>query len=130
MRSNFAVALVIAFALTGMMFGMSGFTDAIGHSEDTTTLEDAVNASADQGAVDDEGSGLSGDPRIPNDGTLIGFIVQGASQLLNVMMMVLLLPNTMTKLGFPFWFAMPVGVGLQIVASIGFVQFAVGRVLR
>jgi uncharacterized protein (DUF983 family) len=44
--------------------------------------------------------------------------------------MVVLLPMTLVDLGFPVWFAVPVGAPATIVASIGVIQFVTGRVLR
>jgi hypothetical protein len=49
---------------------------------------------------------------------------------LSLALTVLILPNLFVNLGFPAWFANPVGWILQIAASVAVLQFAIGRTLR
>ncbi|RYJ07761.1 hypothetical protein ELS19_19795 [Halogeometricum borinquense] len=131
MRSQYLVMFTVALAVAGGMFAASGFNAVLGSSGGATgTLQDAVNSTG-QGAVENSSrGGLQGDPRVEDDGTLIGFIVRSTQTVTNILGMVVMLPNTLINLGFPRWFASPIGNAIRIVASVGILQFAVGRVLR
>lgn len=129
MRGAWAIALVVAFAVTGGIFVGSGYNAAVSGDADTTGVQSAINDTSQSGAVSGDGQ-VGGDPRASDDGTIIGFIIQAVSYSMSLAETVLLLPNLLITLGFPGWFASPVGWIVQIAASLAVLQFAVGRVLR
>jgi hypothetical protein len=131
MKSQYLVMFTVALAVAGGMMAASGFNATLGTSGDATgTLQDAVNSTGQGPVANSSGGGLQGDPRVEDDGTLVGFVVGSTQTVTNILGMVVMLPNTLRNLGFPAWFANPLGNAIRIVASIGILQFAVGRVLR
>lgn len=129
MRGSWAIGLVIAFAVTGAMFAGSGFNAAVAGDSDTSGVQEAISDKSGEGPVSNNG-GLGGDPRASNDGTIIGFIIQAVDYGLTLALTVLVLPNLLVNLGFPSWFASPVGWVVQIATSVSLLQFAIGRILR
>lgn len=60
-------------------------------------------------------------------GTMIGVIINAALTLRKVVGSVAVLPVTLMRLGFPPFFALPVGAVGQFIAGIGVLQFLSGR---
>jgi len=114
----------LAFALVaGSGLGAAVFGESPGGAETSRTLEDIQSqASVDEDAKNDEG-GLSADIGTDNEPTLVGVAISGGQFLTSLVGAVALLPVTLTRLGFPSYFAIPVGGIAQIVAFIGLVQF-------
>lgn len=128
MRGTWAMAVAIAIAGAAMMFSLSGYgaiypndpTDGLG------PMESGLNKTADnesvQGGIDGQITG--------QDPSLVSVIVNGASSVANIIAFILLLPISLQNLGFPFWFAVPVGLIAQLGGFIAMAQFTTGRVLR
>jgi len=113
-----AFALVAGVGIGGDVFGASA-----DGAETSRTLEDIQSeASVDEDAKNDEG-GLSADIGTDNEPTLVGVAISGGQFLTSLVGAVALLPVTLTRLGFPSYFAIPVGGIAQIIAFIGLVQF-------
>lgn len=129
MRSQFAVYLVLAMAIAGMIFSMSGFNAVIGQDGHNSDLSGRVNDSAENSSVNSEGDTFNADARAQG-GTLVGFILTGGSAIMDVLSLVVLLPLELQAMGFPYWFAYPIGVLVEVVVGVGFIQFIVGRVYR
>lgn len=125
MRTIAPVAVVLALGVAGMMLGMSGFSAAWGADPPSTdAAQRQVNDSAS--AVDPESGPVEG-PVSQTDGSFIGLLASGLGNLIDVVGAVVLLPLTLTNLGFPAWFSVPVGVLAQAIAGIGFIEFAINR---
>jgi hypothetical protein len=60
-------------------------------------------------------------------GPFVGAILQFAGMVRTFITVVGLLPLYLMRLGFPNWFAGPVGVLAQLIASIGLFQVVTGR---
>jgi len=125
-KSIFGVVLCfgLAFALVaGSGLGAAVFGESPGDAETSRTLEDIQSeASVDEDAKNEEG-GLSADIGTDNEPTLVGVAISGGQFLTSLVGAVALLPVTLMRLGFPNYFAVPVGGIAQILAFIGLVQF-------
>jgi len=125
-KSVFGVVLCfgLAFALVaGSGLGAAVFGESPGDAETSRTLEDIQSeASVDEDAKNSDG-GLSADIGTDNEPTLVGVAISGGQFLTSLVGAVALLPVTLTRLGFPSYFAIPVGGIAQIIAFIGLVQF-------
>ena len=117
----------VAFALlAGSGVGPALFGENPGGAESTTTLEDiSGDASVDS---EKDGGGLSADVAGDNEPTLVGVAISGGQFASTLVGAVALLPVTLVRLGFPSYFAVPVGGLAQIVAFIGLIQFIRGTV--
>jgi len=129
MRSKSVLGVVLAFGvafalLTGSGIGAAVFGESPADAETARTLEDiSDSASVD---TDREGGGLEADVAGDNEPTLVGVAISGGQFSAQLVGAVALLPVTMIRLGFPSYFAVPVGGVLQIIAFIGLVQFVRG----
>lgn len=126
MRTIAPMAAVLALAVAGAMLGASGFAGAWGAEPPTTAAgaQDKLNSSA--GDIQPSNNPVSG-PVSSSDGSVIGLIASGLGSVTDVAGMVALLPVVLTNLGFPSWFAYPLGLLAQLLAGIGIIQFATGR---
>lgn len=116
------LALGFAFAfLAGSGIGPAVFGEDPGDSKTKKTLED-VGKDADVGEGEGDG-GVSADVGGDNEPTLVGFAISGGQFITKTVGAVAFLPSTLMNLGFPAYFATPVGRLAQIVATIGLFQF-------
>ena len=128
METKSIVGVVLAFGvafalLSGSGLGASIFGETPGDAETSRTLDEiANNASVD----DSGGDGLAADVGGDNEPTLVGVLISGGQFATSLIGAVALLPITLMRLGFPAYFAVPVGAVAQVIAFIGLVQF-VGR---
>jgi len=125
MQTKGVLGLVLAFGLafallSGSGIGAAVFGESPGDAETTRTIEEVSN----QSSVDesDEG-GLQSDVTGDNEPTLVGLAISGGKFLAGLVGAVALLPLTLIELGFPAYFALPVGGIAQIIAFVGLVQF-------
>jgi len=118
------LAFGVAFALlAGSGIGAAVFGENPGDAETARTLEDiASDASVDKDDAEG-GSGLSADVVGDNEPTLVGVAISGGQFLTTLVASVALLPITLMRLGFPGYFAVPVGGVAQVIAFIGLIQF-------
>lgn len=121
------LAFGVAFSLAaGTGVGAEIFGASPGDAETTQTLEDI----GEEASVDsDQGGGLSADVAGDNEPTVVGFAISGGQFIATLVGAVALLPLTLTRIGFPYWFGVPIGAGAQIIATIGLFQFVTGREL-
>jgi hypothetical protein len=128
MRTTYPVVVVIAIAIASIMFSLSGAGALFGQDPTTDAAGDQLEDKANSSAINEaEGEGLDLDGTSSSD--LIGFIIDGASAVASVGVLVLILPVAMQNMGFPYWFAFPLGLAAQILVSIGLMQFITGREL-
>lgn len=127
MRSTYPLAAVFALGLAVAFFAGSGFNGLVVGEQETSvydTINDQENkSSAAQGNFS---ASRSGD----DEGSIVGFVVGGARSIVKFATLVGLLPLTLVDIGFPKWFAYPVGTITNILLSIGLIQFVTGRILK
>jgi len=129
MRSKSILGVVLAFGvafslIAGSGIGAAVFGESPGDAESSRTLDDiSTDASVDP---DSEGSGLSADVGGDNEPTLVGVAISGGRFAASLVAAVGLLPVTLLRLGFPAYFAIPVGGVAQVIAFIGLIQFVRG----
>jgi hypothetical protein len=136
MRTTPVIALALAFGVAFALMSGSGIGQAVfgenpGEAESTSTLED-IGDDADvgcegsrdsSGQCENEKSGVSADVAGDNEPTLVGFAISGGEFIVQTVGAVALLPFTLMRLGFPNYFAVPVGALAQIIGTIGLFQF-------
>lgn len=131
MRTKGVIGLVLAFGLAFALLAGSGvgatiFGENPGDAESADTLGDLIDDS-DISEDDDGGGGLVGDVGGDNEPTVTGIIISGGQFAAQLVAAVALLPLTLMRLGFPAYFAVPVGGIAQVIALIGLIQFIGGR---
>jgi hypothetical protein len=131
MDTKNVLGVVLAFGvffalLAGSGVGASIFGASPGEAESSRTLEDI----SDEASVDtEEGGGIDADVAGDNEPTIVGVAISGGEFIAQLVGAVALLPLTLVRLGFPNYFAVPVGGGAQVIATIGLFQFVTGREL-
>lgn len=118
---SYLLVVALALAMASAMLWGSGFADAVGANQNNDELRSAADDAADKSAAE-RGA--------PGGGSIFGLVIFAARQLFNFVTLPLLLPVRLTQIGFPQWFAYPVGIGTQVVLSISIIQFLAGRVFR
>jgi len=112
----------LAFALlSGSGVGASVFGQDPGAAETTRTLEELGNESSVD--ADSAPGSLSADVAGENEPTTIGVAISVGQFLASWVGAVALLPVALIRLGFPAYFAVPVGSIAQVVAFVGLAQF-------
>lgn len=133
MRSKSILGVVLALGvmfslLAGSGIGAAVFGTSPGDETTARTLDEvSKQASVDEDA-DIEDGGLSADVAGDNEPTLVGVALSGGQFAVQLVAAVAYLPGTLMRLGFPMYFAVPLGGVAQIIAFIGLVQFVRGTV--
>jgi len=128
MNTKSVMGVVLAFGvmfslLAGSGVGAAIFGESPGDAESARTLEDiSEDASVDSGESNAD-SGLSADVVGDNEPTLVGVAISGGQFATTLVGAVALLPVTLMRLGFPSYFAVPIGGAAQVIAFIGLIQF-------
>lgn len=129
-RTIFPILFVLALGVAALIWGMSGMgsiygtQDPVSGSQAGGELEDASNDSAvGGGSFNGSASGET------SDGGIVGIIISGISFIVSFASMVGLLPFELMNLGFPNYFAIPIGLLSQALIGLGIVQFATNREL-
>lgn len=130
MRTKGAIGVILAFGLAFALMSGSGigaivFGENPDDAESSGTLDDLI----DDSDVDEDDGGLAGNIGDDNEPTVTGFVISGAQFVASLVGAVALLPLTLMRLGFPSYFAVPVGGIAQIIAFVGLIQFVTGREL-
>ena len=133
MRTKGAIGVILAFGLAFALMSGSGigavvFGENPDDAESSGTLDELIDG-ADVDEDEDGGGGLSGNIGDDNEPTVTGFVISGAQFVAELVRAVALLPLTLMRLGFPSYFAVPVGGIAQIIAFVGLIQFVTGREL-
>ena len=125
MRTTTPVLVVLAIGVAGLMIGGSGFTDVWGAKPpQVDSASSQVNASS---ANVSPNSGPVSGPVSTGDSSIVGLIVNGLGSLVDIAGAVAVLPLTLMNLGFPAWFAVPIGIIGELIVGIGLVEFATNR---
>jgi len=125
MRTLVPVLVVLCIGTSGAMLGMSGFADSWGadppsvESASSQVNGSAENVSPNEGPV--EGPVSSG------DSSIVGLIANGLGSLVDIAGAVIVLPLTLVNLGFPKWFAIPIGTVAEVIVGVGVFEFATNR---
>jgi hypothetical protein len=131
MNSKNVLGVVLCFGvffalLAGSGVGASIFGESPGEAETTRTLDEI----SEEASVDsEEGGGIDADVAGDNEPTIVGVAISGGEFVAQLAGAVALLPLTLVRLGFPNYFAVPVGGAAQVIATIGLFQFVTGREL-
>ena len=126
MRTIVPVMIVLSLAISGAMIGGSGFEDVWGSpAPETDAAEDELDEQAD-GLNPNDNSPVEG-PVNSDDSSIVGLVVDSLSSVVGLAASTAVLPATLTSMGFPTWFALPVGSVVYILAGVGVVQFATNR---
>lgn len=123
MRTIFAIVLILSLATAGLMFQLAGFDQALSGPDPSADLvsADELEPQANDSAIND---GLNGSASTEGEGDIIGLIVTSIDSIFRLAGFIVLLPLELQNLGFPYWFAYPAGLTLQILGSVGLYQFA------
>lgn len=124
-RTTIPVLVVLALGTAAVMLGMSGFADVWGSpTPQVERAGDHVNESA--ASVSPQNGSVQG-PVSSGDSSIVGLIADGLGSLTDIAGGVVLLPLTLIKLGFPRWFAIPIGSLAELIVGIGLFEFATNR---
>ena len=125
MRTLAPIMIVLCIGVAGSMIGMSGFADAWGSPDvETTAAEEELEENAE--SVNPETGSAEG-PVSSGESSIVGIVVDGSRSLVNIAAATVLLPATLMNLGFPAWFALPIGSIAYLVAGVGVIEFATNR---
>lgn len=127
-RTAFLLAVVLSIGVMMTLFAGSGFNALVAGSQDAGPLSDAINNQGSDSVVN--GSEDISSDRTGSSGSLAGLVLSSARRIGDVIGLVSFLPITLQRLGFPRWFALPLGSVVYLIAGIGIVQFLSGRVYR
>jgi hypothetical protein len=132
MRSKSVLGVVLAFGVAFALLAGSGIGAAVfgaspGDADTARTLED-ISEDASVDAEDPDG-GFAADVTGDNEPTVVGVAISGGQFVAQLVGAVALLPVTLMRLGFPRYFAVPIGGVAQVIAFIGLAQFVAGREL-
>jgi hypothetical protein len=125
MRTLASVLVVFAIAVAGSMMALSGFGAVWGADPpQTQAAQDQLDDSAAQANPNDEP--ISG-PVSSGESDIVGLIANGSSAIVDFAAAVVLLPITLIKMGFPAWFALPIGSVAYLIAGVGAIEFVTNR---
>jgi hypothetical protein len=130
MRGTVPVLIVLCIGVAGLMLGGAGFHDAWGApSPQTGGAQGELNKSASdlQPANRPDNDSLISGPVSSADSSIVGLIASGLGSIVNAAGSVVFLPVTLVNLGFPTWFAYPLGSIAYIVVGISVIEFATNR---
>lgn len=131
MRTNFIIMSVMALAIAGLFMSASGFNAVAGVGQNPTGgIGDEFSDKAGESDAIGENESFSGTRAGGESSSIVGLVLGGARKIATMLSMVVLLPRTLANIGFPAWFAGPVGTIGSLLASVGLIQFVTGRDLR
>lgn len=122
MHTKNVFGVVICLAVTFALISGSGVGAEIFGQETETTGLDELSEAAEENK-DPEFSVVSTITQAP----FVGAILQFGGMVRTFVSVVGFLPLYLMRLGFPNWFAAPIGVVAQLIASIGLFQVVTGR---
>lgn len=131
MRTITAVLVVFAIAGASLIWGLSGFGSVFGQTDPISGLESGETLQDEAaGSVVNESGQFNASAEGSDSDNIVGLIIAGLGFVVDTASLVALLPFELERLGFPYYFAYPVGLLAQLIASVGVVQFGTGRVWR
>lgn len=132
MRTIKVVLIVAAMGTAALMWSMSGVGAIYGTDDPVDGFEagEKIQEEGNASAVSEDGNFSASADNSGGADNIVGVVLSGATAITDFAGMVALLPWELQRLGFPPFFAFPVGFLAQAIAGIGVVQFAAGRVYR
>jgi hypothetical protein len=130
MNTKFPLLLVIALAGATLIWTMSGVGDLYGQSDpigSDSEAADALEEQADEAPQTENGS-FNTTAHGRGETSLPGMVVSAGKFMISFATIVTHLPQELMKLGFPAYFAVPLGIISQALVGIGIVQFLADRV--
>lgn len=128
MRTTFPLAAVLCLGVALVLFSGSGFNAIVSGSQSAGPLGDALGQQAAQSPVQ-EGN-ISVSRSASDEGSVAGLILGASQTIIQTFNLIAFLPITMQRLGFPNWFAVPIGSLVYIVVAVGIAQFVSGRIYQ
>lgn len=131
MRTLYPVVVILAIGVAGVMWSMSGIGLIYGQEDpvDTGESSDKLNETAESPEQDSDDGGLFGIGNVGEE-SFVGIAISAAGSIVDFVTAAVLLPLELQRLGLPRWFALPLGLGAQSIAFVGFLQFIAGRDYR
>jgi hypothetical protein len=131
-----APLLVLTLAL-GLAFAWvqgAGLAAAWGVGDDPvpegTAAQDVLDDAANDSATS-QGGAITGDAGTENgDSNIVSLILSSATRVATILGYVLVLPAVLVELGFPAWFALPLGGVVSLVVTIAIAEWVSGRVFN
>jgi hypothetical protein len=132
MRTIAPILFVAALGTAALIWGLSGFGAVYGVNDPVSGLEsgDALEDQANDSAVSNQGQFNGSADNTDGSDNIVGIVISGISAVVQFATLVAFLPFELQRLGFPFYFAFPLGVLTQAIVGVGVVQFASNRVFR
>lgn len=129
MKTKTPIMIVLSLAVAGMMIQMSGLPAVwAGGVSTADQAQRELNESSGQ-LSPDENAPVSG-PGGTGDSDIIGLVTDSLSTFASIGAAVVVLPITLMRLGFPAFFAVPVGIVSELIVGIGVIQFGTGRIWK
>jgi len=128
MRTTFPLAVVLCLGVALLLFSGSGFNAIVSGSQSPGPLGDALGQQADQSPVQD--GNISVSRSASDEGSVAGLILGGSQSAFQALNLLAFFPQTLQRLGFPTWFALPIGSLVYVVVGIGIAQFVSGRLYQ
>lgn len=128
MRGNVILGVMFSLAIAGSLIIGSGFAALYGLGDPVGPVDDRVEEQSEQSSL--KNGSIAGENAPSQDSSIVSAIVDGAKRIMDIVSLALVLPYGLMQLGFPAWFALPVGTIAFIIGGIQVTQFITGRVLR
>lgn len=127
MQTTYPLLFVVSLGVAVLMVTGAGYPAAVGQpgaADDLRSGEELGNQANNSsvGGPSFEGAADSAD-----EGDVLAFVINGAKSIAQTFGFILLLPFELRRMGFPWWFAGPIGLAAQLIAGIGVAQFAANR---
>lgn len=132
MRTIAPILFVAALGTAALIWGLSGAGAIYGVDDPVSGLEsgDALEERSNDSAVSNDGTFNGSAENTDGSDNIVGIVISGIGAIVQFATLVALLPFELQRLGFPFWFAFPLGALTQAIVGVGVVQFASNRVFR
>ncbi len=128
MRAKSMIGVVLCFGVAFSLLAGSGIGAAVfDESPDDETTVDTLGDLGEDAGLEEDSESFSADVSGDNEPTLTGLTLSAGQFAAQLAVSVALLPLTLVRLGFPTWFAFPVGSVAVIISFIGMAQFILGR---
>lgn len=127
MNTNMVWFIVAVLGMSALMWNMAGMDDVLsgpdpaGDLQSGDELEEKAPGTPELNGSADSSAG---------EGDIVGVIISGGQGITDFIGMLVLLPVELQRLGFPQWFAYPLGRVIQIIGVIGLYQFVTNRVMK
>lgn len=130
MRGITPVLIVLCIGVAGAMLAGSGFNAAwSAPTPQASGAQDELNSSASDlkpANRDGDDPVISG-PVSAADSSIVGLIASGLGTIVSAAGSVVLFPVTLVNMGFPTWFAYPLGSIAYVVVGVSVIEFATNR---